>query len=127
MLVATRSFTALYDGGEVEVTPGVTRVAADHPIAVEHPDGFEHDRRRVGLTSRDGSEYRVRQPGDGRTEPLIDLDALRRAAAHEDDRWQQVAGASRGRSPVSTPGLSLLPSERPRKASVSAVSGLPAS
>lgn len=40
-LVATESFTALYDGERVEITAGADSVAPGHPIARAHPDKFK--------------------------------------------------------------------------------------
>jgi hypothetical protein len=41
MLQATRSFITLYDGEEVRIHAGRSRVAAGHPIVTSNPDSFQ--------------------------------------------------------------------------------------
>jgi hypothetical protein len=55
MLVVQRSFTARYDGAEVHVRAGMTRVVRDHELARAHPDAWvpapkTSDRGRTKLT-----------------------------------------------------------------------------
>ncbi len=63
MLVATQSFTALYDGERVEITAGVDCVAPDHPIVRDYPEKFG---LKPVSPNRDGKE-KFPSPSNGRT------------------------------------------------------------
>jgi hypothetical protein len=39
-VVATKTFTAEYDGDQVEITAGMSRLVGDHEIVRQHPDAF---------------------------------------------------------------------------------------
>lgn len=125
MLIAVRSFTTQYDGREVEVIAGVTRIDAAHDLADEFPDAWTPEpnphangrtlegllnRARERSTPRRSTPARPRLPLEAelrlRRERLAELEARERerpaaaADAAEDVFWRGVDALLESSDPV---------------------------
>jgi hypothetical protein len=94
MYQATRTFVADYDGDEVEITAGHSRVSGDHPIRAAHPDAFEPAPPGPGMGMR--SEIRAQDHNRGRAytgSELFGDEQRRRAILEAVERGNTEAGA----------------------------------